>query len=161
MAAPFGHAFIGAMVARRLGVRDPRRLAIASFAASLPDVDIIISVAMHGDPLRMHRKGTHTFAFALTAGAVAGAVGLLGRGRSDGHRDVLADTLIGAAVVGSHVPLDIAPIPRIAVGPILAEMYLANWLLDLALWGSLAVALWPRDRAAARRQPSADAVAAT
>ncbi len=147
MAAPFGHAFIGALVARRLGVRDRRRLAVAAIAASLPDIDIIISVAMHGDPLRMHRKGTHTFAFALTAGALAGAAGLLGRGRDNGQRDVLADTLAGAAVIGSHIPLDIAPIPRIAVGPMIAEMYLANWLLDLALWGGLARALWPREGA--------------
>lgn len=153
MASPFGHAFIGAMVARRLGVRDPRRLALASIAASLPDIDIIISIAMHGDPLRMHRKGTHTFAFALTAGAFAGAIGLLGRGRDgNGGRDLIADTLTGAAIVGSHVPLDIAPIPRIAVGPIFAEMYLANWLLDLALWGALATALWPRARRATARQ---------
>lgn len=146
MAAPFGHAFIGALVARRCGVTSRRRLAFAALAGSLPDVDIIAGMLLHGDPLGLHRKSTHTFGFALAAGALAGAAGILGGGHgSDGRRDALRDTLTGAAIVGSHVILDAAPIPKIRIGPTFIEMYAANWVLDIALWGALARALWPRD----------------
>lgn len=117
----------------------------AALAASLPDIDVIAGLVLHGDPWKMHRRGTHTLNFAITAGALAGAFGLLGAGTVDGERDLVADALIGAAIVGSHVPLDAAPIPKVRLGPRLAGASAANWVIDAALWCGVAWAAWPRE----------------
>lgn len=143
MASPIGHGLVGAALARRLGVRRPHLLLLAAIAASAPDVDIIIGALFHRDPWAIHRKGTHTFHFALTAGAVAGLAGILRADSVEGERDLLRDALIGAAVVGSHILADAVPIPAIRRGPALLRMSAANWALDAVIWTAVARAIWP------------------
>jgi hypothetical protein len=131
-------------IARRMGVRSKAGLGAAAIAGSLPDVDIILGLLFHSDPWKIHRQGTHTANFAVTAGAFAGMAGILGAEAIEGERDLLADAIIGAAVVGSHVILDRAPIPQVKRGPVFLRLSLANWLIDAAIWGAVALALWPR-----------------
>ncbi len=145
MASPIGHGLIGMTVARRMGVRSPLALAAAAVAGSLPDVDIIIGALLHDDPWKIHRKGTHTMNFALAAGALSGLAGIVRAEAIEGERDLLMDATLGAAVVGSHVLLDKVPIPEIPHGPTFIGMSLANWLVDAAIWGVAAYALWPRE----------------
>lgn len=137
MASPIGHGIIGVALARRFGVRSPFGLTTAALAASLPDADIIAGALLHGDPWRIHRKGTHTLQFGLTAGALAGFAGLLGAESIDGERDLIASAIVGAVIVGSHVPLDRAPVPTINKGPSILGMSIANWLLDALIWGAV------------------------
>lgn len=144
MASPIGHALVGMAVARRLGVRSKLSLGVMAMAASLPDVDIIVGLLLYGDRQRLHRKGTHTLNFALTAGALAGLAGILRAENIDGERDLLADALTGAAIVGSHVVVDRVPIPRVRLGPSFLDISLANWMIDAAVWSAVAWALWPR-----------------
>lgn len=151
MASPIGHALIGITLARRFGVTSRASLATAALAASLPDADIIVGAAIHRDPWKLHRQGTHTLAFTLTTGAIAGLAGVLGPGARANDRDVIVDALVGAAIIGSHIPLDRVPLPTIDCGPKLLGMSLGNWLLDAIVWGGLAWATWP-----ARRGPSSD-----
>lgn len=142
MAAPFGHAFVGMMVARRMGVRSRFGLMAAAFAASLPDIDIIAGKLLHNDPWKLHRQGTHTAEFALAAGALAGVAGLLATESIEGHRDLARDALAGAAVVGSHLALDALPYPP-EFGPEFLGTKLSNWVLDALVWGYVAYRLWP------------------
>jgi membrane-bound metal-dependent hydrolase YbcI (DUF457 family) len=152
MARPFGHIAIGMLLARRLGVRSPGALATAGLAATLPDVDFIVSALRHGDPWKLHRKGTHTPGFALTAGMLAGFAGVISAGSAEGERDLIADAMAGAIIVGSHVVLDRAPFPylRLRNRPprIRAVREALNWLIDAAAYGGIAWLLWPRQRAA-------------
>jgi membrane-bound metal-dependent hydrolase YbcI (DUF457 family) len=144
MASPVGHGVIGLALARRFGVKSRIGLVAAALAASLPDADIIVGAIFHGDPWKLHRKGTHTLNFTLTAGALAGLAGLIAAESVDGERDLLLDALAGAAIIGSHVPLDWAPIPTLSRGPSLLGMSLGNWIIDAAIWSGLAWAIWPR-----------------
>ena len=137
---------MGMTVARRMGVRSPLGLATAAVAGSLPDVDIIIGKVIHDDPWKIHRKGTHTMNFALAAGALTGLAGIVRAEAIEGERDLLMDSMRGAAVVGSHVLLDKIPIPEVPAGPSFLGMSLSNWLIDAAIWGVAAYALWPRER---------------
>jgi len=108
---------MGMTVARRMGVRSPLGLAAAAVAGSLPDVDIIVGKVIHDDPWKIHRKGTHTMNFALAAGALTGLAGIVRAEAIEGERDLLMDSMRGAAVVGSHVLLDKIPIPEVPAGP--------------------------------------------
>jgi membrane-bound metal-dependent hydrolase YbcI (DUF457 family) len=130
-------------------VRSKLALGITALAASLPDVDIIAGLLLYGDRQRLHRKGTHTLNFALTAGALAGLAGILRAESIEGERDLLADAIVGASIVGSHVALDAVPIPEIRIGPAFLDMSLANWLIDAVVWGGVAWTVWPKER----RQP--------
>ena len=108
------------LVARRLGVRSRLGLAVAAIAASLPDIDIPLGLVLHGDPWKLHRGATHTANFALTAGAIAGFAGLVSTGNVDGERDLIADSIAGAAVIGSHIVLDRLPyVPDARFGPVI------------------------------------------
>jgi len=131
-------------IARRLGVRSKTGLGAAAVAGSLPDIDIILGLLVHGDPWKIHRQGTHTANFAVTAGALAGLAGVVGAEAVEGERDLLADALVGAAVVGSHVLLDKVPVPSVKRGPVFIGMSLANWVMDAAIWSAVAWVLWPR-----------------
>jgi membrane-bound metal-dependent hydrolase YbcI (DUF457 family) len=149
MSTPAGHTLVGLALARRLGVTSPMGLAATIVAASLPDADIIAGSILHGDPWRMHRKGSHTFGFTLTAGMLAGLAGLISRGSNEGERDLIADALVGAALVSSHVVLDFLPFPyrvsKRGSRPVrIAGVSVVNWLLDVAVYGAAAWMIWPR-----------------
>jgi len=145
MASPIGHSIVGMALARRLGVRSKPLLAATALAASLPDADIVAGWLLHRDnPWKLHRKGTHTIDFAVTAGALAGMSGILRAEQIEGERDMLRDALVGAAIVGSHIVLDAAPVPKINWGPKFLRMSLGNWIADMLIWGAVAWAIWPR-----------------
>jgi membrane-bound metal-dependent hydrolase YbcI (DUF457 family) len=148
LATPIGHGVMGATIARRLGVKSPLGLMAAALAASLPDADIIVGALIHSDAWTYHRQGTHTLRFALTAGAAAGALGLVRRDSLPGERDIVLDALLGAVIVGSHVPLDATPLPKLPVGPRLLRMRLTNWAIDATFWCAVARLAWPREPAA-------------
>lgn len=151
MAAPFGHAAIGMLIARRMGVRSRFGLTAAAIAASLPDIDIPLGLVLHGDPWKLHRQATHTANFALTAGAITGLAGIVSTGNIDGERDLISDSLAGAAVVGSHLLLDRLPyVPDAKFGPVVIGLPLVNWAIDALQWGVIAWLLWPRTAEAER-----------
>jgi LexA-binding, inner membrane-associated putative hydrolase len=155
VAAPFGHAFVGMAVARRLGVRSPSGLAAAALAGNLPDVDIPLGWLLHGDAWRMHRTWTHTAAFAVTCGSLAGLAGVVRSEAVEGERDPVADALTGAAVVASHLLLDRVPyLPDVRRGPSVAGLPLVNWLLDAVEWGVVAWLIWPKDSGSPRQVPA-------
>ena len=150
MASPIGHTLVGIALARRLGVRSPVGTGAAVVAASLPDIDTIASWAMHGDPWKMHRKGTHTIGFALTSGMVAGFAGIVSAGTAEGERDLIADAMTGALLVGSHIVIDKLPIPYLPIkkGASLSTVLwksAINWGLDAVLYGLVARAIWPAE----------------
>lgn len=150
MAAPVGHALMGMAVARRLGVRSRRGLAAAALLGTLPDLDIPLGLLLHRDPWKYHRRATHTLAFAVAAGALAGAAGAASRGDAAGGRDIVADAAVGAAVVGSHVLLDRLPyVPETRVGPMVFDLSLLNWVIDSIQWALAARLVWPGPEAAA------------
>ena len=150
MSTPIGHTLVGLTLARRLGVRSPAGMAAAVVAASLPDTDVILGLLLHGDPWRLHRQRTHTMGFALSAGMLAGFAGLISAGSAEGERDLIADALTGAMLVGSHVVLDSAPLPYFTPksGTPAAQsvsIHALNWLFDAVAFGALAWLLWPRE----------------
>ncbi len=156
MSTPIGHSLVGLTLARRLGVRSPFGMAATIAAASLPDADIIVGMLVHGDPWRFHRKRTHTLGFAMTVGALAGVTGVVSAGSVEGERDLIADALVGAALVGSHVALDAMWFPYIspkllpkrgAHAKKVAGVSALNWLLDAVVYGAFAWCAWPRERA--------------
>jgi hypothetical protein len=137
-------------VARRLGVRSRLGLAAAAFGGNLPDVDIPLGLLLHGDPWKIHRTWTHTAGFALAAGALAGFAGIVGAESVEGERDLIADTLTGAAIVGTHLVLDKIPyLPEIPIGPSTADLRWINWVLDAIEWGIVAWLIWPKGEPAA------------
>ncbi|MBF6600897.1 MAG: metal-dependent hydrolase [Dehalococcoidia bacterium] len=149
MSTPIGHTLIGLALARRLGVRAPFGLAAAVVAASLPDADVIASVALTGDPWKLHRKGTHTLGFATVAGMLAGGAGMISAGSAEGDRDVVADAMTGALLVASHVALDhmwfpYLPMKKGGKARVVAGISAVNWLLDAVVYGAIAWRIWPR-----------------
>lgn len=143
MATPIGHALVGMMLARRLGITSPAGKAAAVVAAGLPDVDVIAGVAFHGDPwkLHVHGKGTHTLGFAMTSGMLAGLAGLVSAGSVEGERDLIADAIAGAVLVGSHILLDAVPLPYLKrpkgkPGDHVLARNAFNWTLDAVVYGS-------------------------
>ena len=149
MATPIGHALVGALVARRLGVRTHGGQLAAVVASGLPDVDVILGALLHRDPWKLHKQGTHTLSFTMIAGALAGLTGAVSVGDVDGDRDLVADALAGAVVASTHLVLDRAPLPYIKVpkrGPwreILVKSAF-NWALDAVVYGALWARFQPR-----------------
>lgn len=149
MSTPIGHTVIGIAIARRLGVQSQLGLLSTVVAASLPDSDVIASLALHRDPWKLHRKGTHTFGFALSTGMLAGFAGLVSAGNAEGERDLVADAMTGAIIVGSHIVLDKLPFPYLPTKKKLPRgtrirNAAGNWLLDAAVYGFIAWKIWPR-----------------
>jgi membrane-bound metal-dependent hydrolase YbcI (DUF457 family) len=150
MASPVGHTLVGLALARRLGVRSPFGMGASVVAASLPDVDVIAGIALHRDPWKLHRGQTHTLGFALTSGMLAGFAGVVSAGNAEGDRDLVADALTGALIVGSHVLLDKLPVPYLPVRKhmprsISTRNSILNWTLDGLFYGAIAWRLWPRE----------------
>ena len=145
MATPIGHALVGMMLARRLGVTSPAGKAAAVVAAGLPDIDVLAGLVLHGDPWRLHKHGkrTHTVGFALTSGMLAGFAGLVSAGNVEGERDLIADALAGAVLVGSHILLDAVPLPYLkrpkgtarGRNPIVRNAF--NLALDAVVYGTV------------------------
>lgn len=159
MSTPVGHTLFGLALARRLGVKSPLGTAATIVAASLPDTDVIAGLVLHRDPWKLHRKHTHTFGFALSTGMLAGLAGIVSGGSAEGERDLVADALTGAIIVGSHIVLDRLPFPYLPTkknaprGAALRNAAL-NWALDGVVYGAIAWKLWPREEAGAVRSDS-------
>jgi membrane-bound metal-dependent hydrolase YbcI (DUF457 family) len=151
VASPIGHALIGMTLARRMGMTSSAGAATGVVAAGLPDFDVLAGVVLHGDPWRLHvhGRGTHTLAFALTSGMLAGLAGLVSRGSAEGERDLIADALAGTVLVGSHIVLDALPMPYLKIrrgSPVREAIWKSavNWLMDALVYGFVARRLWKR-----------------
>ena len=151
MATPIGHTLLGVSLARRMGVESPWGLGAAVIAASLPDIDVVAGLLLHGDAWKLHRKTTHTLGFTLTTGMLAGFAGILRSGSAEGERDLVADAMTGAAVVGSHWVLDYAPFPYFSTRRSVPEHIRRrndrlNYVIDALFYGFVAYRLWPKQR---------------
>lgn len=151
MATPIGHTLIGLAVARRLGVRSWRGMAAAAVGANLPDTDFAAGW-VSGDLWKFHRKTTHTPEFVLGVGMLGGFAGLVSAGDAEGERDLIADAMTGAAIVGSHWLLDV-----VKLAPYISTKRGSRWrryirneavncTLDVLIFAPLAWALWPREK---------------
>jgi hypothetical protein len=157
VSTPIGHAIVGLALARRLGARSPVSLGTAVVVANLADADILLGILLHHDPWRLHRRRTHTPAFALGAGAVLGASGLIKVDRGVVRRSLFANALTGAIVACSHLVLDDLSRPQFSAKrytprPLrrqVAGMSIASWLVDVIGCGAIACAIWPRTRRSA------------
>ena len=148
MATPLGHSIVGYAVARAAGVRSRRGFALAIGAANLPDVDFLAGYISNGDVESLHRSViTHRPVFPLMAGALTGAAaaGLsILRGRAPRAKDVLRPAALATALVGSHVIMDPLPLPyddlpRTGGGPEVFVTQAWNAVIDMAIYGTLAV----------------------
>ncbi len=149
VSTPIGHTIVGIALARRLGVGSPAGLAAAVVLANVPDLDIVASMALHGDPWKLHRRATHSWAFAAAVGGAVGAAGLIRtESRGVGPQRV-RDAACGALLVGSHVVLDRLPYRSIRIGRLILGMRVANWVLDTVQCSVIAWALWPKGPGAA------------
>jgi hypothetical protein len=144
MATPLGHTIVGLLLARAFGIESIAGRMFAIGAASLPDVDVPVGHLATGEPLALHHKLiTHEPPFAVAAGVVAGAAAGLRSGSGAGIR-AASFTM---ALVGSHLVMDLLPLPydttkMRSVGARQAVLTHAwNWVIDLAVYGGLAVAL--------------------
>lgn len=86
----------------------PATLLLAVSAACLPDLDLIPSHLLTGNLARLHSGPTHSFGFALLAGAVAYAAL-----RKVAHKVDLA--LVVMLAVTSHVLVDLATGPELGL----------------------------------------------
>ena len=152
MASPIGHALVGASLARRLGMRSRAGMAAGVVAAGLPDFDVIAGLVLHRNAwkLHIHGEGMHTLGFALTSGMLAGFGGLVSAGSAEGERDLVADAVAGALLVGSHILLDAMPLPYLKIRkgtPTRKALWKSafNWTLDALVYGFVASKLWVSD----------------
>lgn len=156
MATPVGHSIVGLTVARVAGVRSPAGLAVAMCAANLPDVDFVAGYVANGDVRSLHREViTHRPIFPLLVGVATGlaatAVALL-RGRKPTPGEVLRPAALATALVGSHVMMDPLPLPYDDMPPRTANLWDVaagqawNAVVDMAVYGGLAVAILERNR---------------
>jgi hypothetical protein len=119
----------------------------------LPDVDLIAGMLLHRDPFRLHRKLTHSPGFTTALGGLAGLTGIISAGSVEGERDLIADALMGAAIMSSHVAVDRVKLPiyrlsrpGMSVGRVAANEAV-NSVIDAVAYGGLAWRLWPREQA--------------
>ena len=159
MSTPIGHAIVGLALARRFGVKSPLSLGAAAVVANLADVDVIFGILLHRDPWKLHRHRTHTPAFALSAGALLGAAGVVRVDRGVIRRSLFADALTGAIIACSHLALDRLSRPQLGAKPYtprplrkqVAGMSAASWLVDAIGCGIISWAIWPKVRRSARQ----------
>jgi membrane-bound metal-dependent hydrolase YbcI (DUF457 family) len=149
VASPIGHALVGMTLARRMGMTSPAGMAAGVVAAGLPDFDVFAGIALHRDPWKLHVRGagTHTLGFALASGMLAGFGGLIGAGSAEGERDLIADVFAGAVLVGSHILLDVMPLPYLKLRKGMPARQkirrsAVNWTLDALVYGFVAARLW-------------------
>lgn len=151
MSTPFGHTLVGLALAERLGIHAQRKLALCAALANAPDLDIVLGVALFGEPWRLHRGAMHNIGVVAAVGATLGWYGLPDRSRRDSR---LRMAVVGAAIASSHVLLDRLPfvpmsrrrwVPRVLKRRC-AGLSLANWLLDIAVGSIIARALHPNRR---------------
>jgi hypothetical protein len=126
----------------------------AVIAASLPDIDVIAGLLLHGDAWKLHRQGTHTMGFALSAGMLAGIAGIVSAESIEGERDLVMDAMTGALLVGSHIVLDKLPFPYLPANKAMPKRDVVrnetiNWIIDGIVYGVIAWKLMPRERSAA------------
>lgn len=162
MATPLGHCIVGYLLARAAGIRSPAGLAAAVGAANLPDVDAAFSHIVSGDPFSLHRKITHQPVFPLVVGAATGmTIAVLGRGSSRLRSGLRAGALT-AALVGSHVAMDVAPLPYDTMSLKSARLAQAavthawNAVIDLTVYGALAMLVFGRAGGGRDQDPEAD-----
>ena len=143
MSTPVGHTLVAAALARRFGVRSRSSFLTAATLANAPDLDIVLGMALYQEPWRLHRTASHNGLLVTSAGAVAGALGLIATGEAQPRwRNALA----GAAIAGSHVALDALPFVRLSRKPWVpaplrrrvAGMSIANWILDAGTCSAIA-----------------------
>jgi hypothetical protein len=141
MATPLGHSIVGLLIARAFGVETVTGRLYAIGAASLPDVDVPVSHLATGEPLALHHRIlTHEPVAALIAGSVVGATVTGLRGRRAGARA----GAFTAALVGSHIVMDLLPLPydTTPMRSVPARQALLthawNAVIDLAIYGGLA-----------------------
>ena len=149
MATPVGHSIVGYAIARAAGVESRTAFALAIGAASLPDVDFLAGYVQNGDVRSLHHEViTHKPIFPLIVGAATGAavIGLsLLRGKRPNARDAVKPAALATALVGSHVAMDLLPLPydtmpASSVGPLEGAATQAwNAVIDLAAYGVLAM----------------------
>lgn len=155
MATPLGHSIIGYALARAAGVESRRAFALAMGAASLPDVDFLAGYVQNGDVRSLHHEViTHKPIFALLVGAATGAAvagfSLL-RGRRPKTREVAGPAALASVLVGSHVAMDLLPVPydtmpSRSVGLVQATATQAwNAVIDLAVYGIVAAFVLERN----------------
>ncbi len=155
MATPLGHSIIGYAIARAAGVESRRAFALAMGAASLPDVDFLAGYVQNGDVRSLHHEViTHKPIFALMVGAATGvaAAGIsLLRGERPKARQVAKPAVLATALVGSHVVMDLLPLPYdtmppSSIGPIEAAVTQAwNAVIDVAAYGLFAILVMERN----------------
>ncbi len=158
MATPVGHSIVGYALGRAAGLTSKRGLALAMGAACLPDVDMLLGYVANGDAYSLHREViTHKRAFPLLVGAAVGlatAAAALRRGRLPRLRDVLRPAVLATALVSSHIAMDRLPLPYEGIssrpGRLSAVAAAHGWnaVIDMAVYGTLAVLAFERNGAA-------------
>ncbi len=155
MATPLGHSIIGYAIARSAGVQSRGAFALAMGAASLPDVDFLAGYVQNGDVRSLHHEViTHKPIFALMVGAATGAAvaGLsLLRGKRLNAREVAKPAALATALVGSHVAMDLLPVPYDTMSPssvgLIQGTATQGWnvVIDLAFYGIFAAVVLERN----------------
>jgi membrane-bound metal-dependent hydrolase YbcI (DUF457 family) len=78
MPLPLGHAAIGLatyeLSTNRSAFKNGYRLAIITFLANLPDIDVVIGLFLRSNGNAFHRGPTHSLLFALVMGLVVWAI---------------------------------------------------------------------------------------
>lgn len=161
MATPVGHSIIGYALARGAGVETRMGLALSVGLASLPDVDFLLGYVANGNLRSLHHETiTHRRIFPLLVGAGTGlaAAGLaLLRGRPPTPREVLRPALLATVLVGSHLAMDPLPLPYHSASPQSDSIWQVvavqawNAVIDMAVYGGLAMAALGQDEQAVRR----------
>ena len=156
MATLLGHSIVAYVLARAAGVTSPAGLAVAVGVASLPDVDFALGYVATGDPFSLHRETiTHRPAFPLLVGVAVGLGASLFRGGST-RGEALRPAALATALVGSHIAMDSLPLPYDTMSLRSASFWQAlathgwNSVIDLAIYGALAMLALSRERSAVR-----------
>jgi membrane-bound metal-dependent hydrolase YbcI (DUF457 family) len=131
MPSPVGHTIFGLAFARVSNVPLARNswteVAVVAFLANLPDLDFLPGYLL-GEPTLYHRSISHTLLAAIAAGVVTALVyRALGR-------EVLPYLMLGAALFGSHLLLDVTTGPGVPLfWPLLDGDVQTQWSVFMEL----------------------------